>query len=94
MLTKFYRKNTSADATGAMFTAKEGVITKVIIFNDNQLDSTIKLFSDEGMIFFEKILASKESFMIDLDCYTNGTETIKFYSSLADAHCTINFLEK
>ncbi len=94
MLTKFYRKNTSADATGTLFATREGIITNVIIFNDNDVEATVKILSTDGMIYFQEILPAKGSLNKLLDTYIEPTETLKFYSSLAEVHCTMNFLSK
>lgn len=94
MLTKYYRKSASADALGTLFSNIEGIMTKVFIHNANDAETTIRLESSAGMVFFERVIPNKGDIIMDLDCYILNTETIKIYSSLAEVHCTVNFLVK
>lgn len=92
MLTKFYRKSASADATGTLFANTAGVLTRVYIHNANDLESKVRLISSEGMIYFERTLPARGDLAMVLDTYIEDTETIKIFTELAEVHCTVNFL--
>jgi len=92
MLQRYYRKNTTADATSTILSSKKGIMVNVIIFNENEDKNKISLKSNQGMIFFQRVLEPSETYMIKLESYVDSEESIEFYSQLEDAHCSINFL--
>lgn len=94
MLTKFYRKSTSPASTGIMITGKTGVIANVVIMNDSTTESNVRLYLDNGMVFFDKTLAPKAQEVIVLDTLVNDTEVLKVYTGVAEMHTLINFLER
>jgi len=92
MLQRYYKKNTTADATSTMLSSKNGIIVNVIMFNDNENPNVVSLKSSQGMIFFRKELEPSETYIIKLESLVQEEESIEFYSQLEEAHCSINFL--
>lgn len=94
MLTRFYRKSTAPSSTGTVIANKPGIMGMVLLMNDNATESSVRLFIDGGMVFFDIVLAPKENRFIKLDTLLLQTDTVKVTTGLSNVHVTINFLEK